>query len=333
MKIHAMAAAEPSAPLAPYEYESPALGAYDCLLAVKSCGICHSDLHMIDNDWRISRYPLVAGHEVVGEVIEVGAQVRHLRPGDRVGVGWQRSACMSCTDCIRGDENLCSQSTGVISDGHGGFGGHMVMDSRFCFPIPDAIATDEAGPLLCGGATVYSALRQAGMRGAQRIGIIGVGGLGHMAVQFAARMGNRVTVFTTSPDKAEFAEKLGAREAVITGEAGRPRTPSRFDIILNTVPLALPWTDYLKLLDSDGTLSFVGVPNEPMTLPIGLLMGRRKRITSSPIAGRAEMTEMLRFAADQGVRPIIETFPLARANEAMQKVRDNTIRYRAVLVP
>lgn len=331
MAIHAMAAYENGAPLQPFTYDAPALKPHEVLLKVVSCGICHSDVHMIDNDWGMSRYPLVPGHEVVAEVVERGALVTDLKPGARVGVGWQRSADLTCEDCLHGDDNLCEASQGVISNGYGGFADHLVMDARFCFPIPDGIASDSAGPLLCGGVTVYAALRNAGMGSGGRIGIIGVGGLGHMAVQFASRLGNEVTIFTSSRDKAAEAERLGARDAVITTPGERPRTKTRFDILLNTAPVHQEWNAYLRLLRAHGTLTFVGVPGGPASIDLNYLMAKQRKVTASVIGSRWMINDMLRVADRYGVAPIIETFALADANAALGKVRDNTVRYRAVL--
>lgn len=333
LKIRAMAAGEPGAALAPWQYDAGDLGPDDCLVKVEACGLCHSDVHMIDDDWRMSSYPLVPGHEIIGTVEEIGSAVAHLRPGDRVGIGWQRSSCLRCDDCLSGNENLCDEHRGVISHGRGGFAERLVMDSRFAFGIPDGIGTEVAGPLLCGGITVYSALRSAGMSSGKHVGVIGVGGLGHLAVQFAAKLGNRVTVFTTSEDKADFATRLGAHEAVILASDEAPRASRRLDIVLNTAPANLDWSAYLNLLDSDGTLTFVALPPEPMTFPLGLLLFKRRRVMASPIGGRAVMRDMLRTADTFGITPIIETFPLSEVNTAIRKVRENTVRYRAVLTP
>lgn len=332
MKIHAFAATEPRQPLTPWNYESPELKDHEVLLRVHACGICHSDIHMIDNDWAQSNYPLVPGHEVIATVTQTGTSVSGLEVGMRVGVGWQRSACLACDDCLRGDENCCDRSEGVISHGHGGFADYLVMDSRFCFPIPDALPTEFAGPLLCGGITVYGGLRAAGMSSGQRIGIVGIGGLGHLAVQFASRLGNAVTVFTSSEDKAEEATRLGASDAILLSD-GRPvKKPARpLDLILATVPVAIPCDAYLELLGTDGSLCYVGVPDAPLTVPVFPLLVKRRRILGNPIGGRAQMREMLDIAARLGIRPVIETFPMTEANRAIAKVRANTIRYRAVL--
>lgn len=242
------------------------------------------------------------------------------------------SSCLQCTDCLKGNENLCDQNQGLIVNGYGGFADYLAVDSRFAFPIPAGIETEVAGPLLCGGVTVYSALRHAGMSSGQEIGVIGVGGLGHMAVQFASRLGNSVTVFTTSEDKAEFANKLGARHVVVVPPGQSPPAPTRqLDIIISTVPQSLDWAAYIEYLSSDGTFTLVGVPPDPLTIPLWGLLSKRRRLMASPIGGRAMIMEMLSVAERFGIKPIVETFPMEQANEAMQKVRDNKVRYRAVL--
>jgi len=332
MEIHGWAAAKPGATLEPFRYVVDPPLANDCIVKVLACGICHSDIHMMDNDWQIAKYPLVPGHEVVGEVVEVGPAVQHLRPGDRVGVGWQRSACMSCSYCVSGNENLCDKNQGLIVTGRGGFADHLLVDSRFAFRLPDGLETSSAGPLLCGGVTVFSALHHAGMTSGQEIGVIGVGGLGHMAVQFASKLGNRVTVFTTSDDKAELADRLGAHQPLVVRPGEKPPAPRRkLQLLMSTVPHALDWLAYLEHLAPDGTLVFVASPPEPLSIPIFPLLVRRQRIMGSPIGGRAIMDRMLSVADRFGVAPMVELFPMERVNEAIQRVRDNRVRYRAVL--
>jgi alcohol/geraniol dehydrogenase (NADP+) len=332
--VNAWAALEKGGALVPWSWETGPLGPHEATVRVLACGLCHSDVHMVDDDWRRARYPLVPGHEVVGQVVEVGGQVRHLKVGDRVGIGWQHSACLQCPDCLRGDENLCDGAEGMIVEHRGGFGEFTRADARFCFPLPHGLATEEAGPLLCGGVTVYSALVAAGMTSGQEIGVIGVGGLGHLAVQFAARLGNRVTVYTTSPDKAGFAASLGASDAIPMDGPTPARRPVRpLDILIGTVPADLDWGAFVEHLGSYGTLTFVGVPPKALSIHAGQLMGRRRRITASPIGGRADMVRMLHLAAVHGIAPIVETFPMEAVNDAIRKVRENTVRYRAVLLP
>lgn len=332
MKIQALAVKKRGGILEEYSFDVASPKEQECLIKVLNCGICHSDIHMIDNDWGQSKYPLVPGHEVIGEVAEIGAQVTHLKVGDRVGVGWQRSSCLQCQDCLRGNENLCDNNQGLIVTGPGGFADYLMIDSRFAFPIPKGIDSKAAGPLLCGGITVYAGLRNAGMSSGQEIGILGIGGLGHMAVQFAKKLGNRVTVFTTSADKAEFAEQMGADEAIVVGKGEIPPSPSnKLNILLSTVPVGLDWVPYIDLLDSDGTLAFVGVPDAPLTIPLFPLLMKRRRIVASPTGGRAMINDMLSVSEKFGIEPIVEVFAMTQANEALEKVRENKVRYRAVL--
>lgn len=333
MEINAMAVMEEKESLKSWNYtEIENLEPFNVLIEIQACGICYSDIHMQDNDWNASRYPLVPGHEIIGQVTELGDQVQHLSKGDRVGIGWQRSSCLQCEQCLAGNENLCSVAyEATIIKHHGGFASHMVVDSRFAFNIPKNLDSNLAGPLLCGGITVYSGLRSAGMTSGQDIGIIGLGGLGHMAVQFASKLGNKVTVFTRSKDKEEFAYKLGAAYVVNTkDEVPRKLAYPRLDIMLNTVDRPMPWSHFVRLLKADGTLCFVGNPGK-LEIQIGLLLEQRRRIMGSPIGGRAEIRKMLEVANRYKIHPIIEKFPLQEVNEAITKLRQNQIRYRAVL--
>jgi uncharacterized zinc-type alcohol dehydrogenase-like protein len=332
MNVNAMAAYKKGESLNQFKYGIDELGQNDCIIKVISCGLCHSDIHAIDGFFPV-KYPMVPGHEIVGEVVEVGSGVSHIKVSDIVGVGWQRSACLQCEDCINGNENVCSSAKGVITDGYGGFADYLIMDSRFCFVLPPDLDKMKAGPLLCGGITVYSALKHAGMKSGQRIGVIGTGGLGHLAIQFAAKLGNKVTAFTTSNDKAEFATKMGASEVVITKDKSKIETKKPLDIIISTIPTNLDWGKYIRLLSTDGTLTFVGLFDKPINIDLFSLLSRRRKITASPIGGRAVMNEMLRIANDFNIEPITETFSLKDVNDAIKKVRENTIRYRAVIVP
>ena len=333
MQINALAAYQPGGPLLPFAYEAPPPEGHQVLIKVYACGLCHSDLHVLDGDWGEMEYPLVLGHEVIGEVVEAGPWVTHLHVGERVGVGWQSGACLHCRDCLRGNDNLCDDQTATILGGRGGFADYLLADSRFAFPIPASLGSDIAGPLLCGGITVYSGLLHAGMKSGQEIGVIGIGGLGHLAVQFAAKLGNRVTAFTTSPDKAEFAASLGAEAAVVLEPGGKFPAPERkLDIILDTVPHTLDWEGCLSHLASDGVLSVVGVPQEPLSIPVLSFQDKRRRIMGSSIGSRSEMQDMLALAAGYGVRPLVETFPFSQANDAVERLRTNAVRYRVVLV-
>ncbi|TBR56877.1 alcohol dehydrogenase [Westiellopsis prolifica IICB1] len=335
MYVKAYAAKQPGSLLEPYEFELHDPKEYECLIKVQYCGVCRSDVSLIDNNWGVSNYPLVPGHEVIGTVEAVGSHVQHLQIGERVGVGWQHSACLQCSHCLRSNENLCSQIQATVLACPGGFADYLLTDSRFAFPIPQELESCMAGPLLCGGITVYAGLRSAGMGSGQEIGIIGVGGLGHIAVQFAKRLGNKVTVFTTSENKAEFAHYLGADHTIIVAQREDPPKPERkLDIILSTVPENLSWGAYLDHLEADGTLVFVGLPkgvNPLIELPLFALVDRRLRVMGSPIGGRSMITDMLLVAARFQIHPKIEVFPVEEVNEAIERVRSNQVRYRAVL--
>lgn len=329
MQIRAMAVHERGAPLSPFRYDAGAPGDQEVLLKVIACGLCASDLSMMSHG---PRYPMVPGHEVVGEVVEVGRAVGHLKAGARVGVGWQSGACLECRDCLTGRENLCDDSQALITHAYGGFADHLKVDARFAIPLPEGVEARHAGPLMCAGATVYAALRHAGMTSGQRVGVIGVGGLGHLAIQYASRLANDVIAFTGSADKAQFASQLGAKDAVVVPRGGAvPGRSRKLDVILVTSSENLDWGSYLSQLDTDGTLVTVAFPSQPMPIPAIPLVLKRRRLMASLIASRAEIAQALELAGRLGVAPVVETFPLADANEAVRRVRANEVRYRAVL--
>ena len=225
MTIHAHAAMAPRQTLNPFQYEPAGLGPWDVEVAITHCGICHSDIHLIDNDWGISSYPLVPGHEIIGTVEDAGAEVKHLKKGQRVGVGWQRGSCLVCEQCLKGNENLCPENRATCVGNHGGFAERIRVDSRFAFPIPDALASENAAPLLCGGATVYSPLKNYGVVPSMRIGVIGIGGLGHLALQFANAFGCEVTAFSSTPDKEKEAGLFGAHRFIASANLAAPKKP------------------------------------------------------------------------------------------------------------
>ena len=329
MEINALAVHQAGITLAPFSYEAGDPADEECIVRVIACGVCASDLTMMKHGWR---YPMVPGHEVVGEVVAVGRKVHDKKVGDRVGIGWQSGACLTCLDCLQGNENLCDDNKALIIAAYGGFADHVKVDARFAFLLPDGVETQHAGPLMCAGVTVYAALRAAGMTSGQRIGVVGVGGLGHMAIQFASKLGNDVIAFTGSPDKAEFAAKLGAADSVIVPRGGDVPGPKRkLDALLVTSSEDLPWASYVEQLGTDGTMVLVSFPNKPLAIPALPLVMKRRRVMASLIGSRASMVEMLRIADRTGVRPIVETYPFAQAAEAVGRVVENTVRYRAVI--
>lgn len=327
MKIHAFAAMAPREPLQPFSYEVPPLAPFEILLKVTHCGLCHSDIHLIDDDWKRSLYPLVPGHEIVGTIVKKGSCVE-LKIGQRVGVSWIRSSCLNCALCMQGDTNICPQKTTICNGNFGGFADHVIGDSRFVFPIPESLDSAKAAPLLCAGATVYAPLRRYGIQGPHSVAVIGIGGLGHLALQFADRLGCEVTAISTTRAKEKEARHLGA-DHFYTLDQLPP--PGSFDFILSTVHADLNWNQILSLLRPKGTLCFLGRPASAAAIDISYLLSPQRNLTGSSTANRFLMNEMLAFAARHKIAPMIEERPLSQVNEAIERLKANAVRYRIVL--
>jgi uncharacterized zinc-type alcohol dehydrogenase-like protein len=332
MEVNAYACRMPEAVLEPFDYKFDAIGPRDLAIEISHCGICHSDVHLIDNDWGVNRYPLVPGHEIVGTVAEVGSKAVGFEVGQRVGVGWQRGSCGRCEHCRAGDENLCTRMEATCVGHFGGFADGIRVDSRFCFPIPDELAPELAAPLLCAGVTVFAPLARYGTGPGKRVGIMGIGGLGHLAVQFAHQMGAEVVALSSTPDKAGEARELGADRFIDTGDPARLREERRtLDLLLNTASASVDYPDYLGMLKPHGTLCLVGAPRDAIVIPPSALIGGQKAIAGSSIGGSRSMREMLAFAAAHGVRPRVQTLPMAQCNLGVSKVKKNLARFRIVL--
>jgi uncharacterized zinc-type alcohol dehydrogenase-like protein len=331
MSFHAYAAHAKKGPLVPFVYDPSPLGPHDVEIRITHCGICRSDVHLVDGDWGDGTYPMVPGHEIVGTVAATGPEVLHLQVGQRVGVGWQRAACLSCDLCNAGHENLCEQSEDTCVGHHGGFADRVRVDGRFAFPIPESLASDGAAPLLCGGVTVYAPLRRW-VRPPLRVGVVGIGGLGHLALQFAHAMGCEVTAISSTADKEPEARSFGAHHFLATGEPDALRSAtSTLDFVLSTVFVAQDWAGLLRALRPNGVLCFVGAPAEPVKLQVGALLGGQKTLTASDIGGRPAIREMLDFAARHDVAAKTHVRPLAKADAAFDEVRRGRARYRIVL--
>ena len=332
MSFHGYAAFSRSAALQPYEFSPSALAPPDIEIEVSHCGICHSDVHIIDNDWGSSNYPAVPGHEIVGHVTAAGTGVHALAIGDRVGIGWQSGSCGVCEWCVRGDENLCSTSDATCMGRPGGFADRVRIDSRFAFSIPESLASEHAAPLLCGGITVYTPLRTNDVLPHHRVGIIGIGGLGHFAVQFAHAMGCEVTAFTTHPDKANEARAFGAHHVVSSTDTEEHRQHrNSLDFILSTVYVPLDWASYVRMLRPKGRLCFLSGLAGTLNIPSGMLMGGHKSVTGSTIGNRTAIREMLEFSARHNIAAKTEVYTPNRINEAIDRVRSGAARYRVVL--
>ena len=265
-QIQGLAAHAAGAELLPFRYDPGELGAQEVEIGITHCGICHSDLHLISNDWGISQYPFIPGHEIVGTVTGIGSQVRSLKVGQRVGLGWQSNSCGQCEWCSRGLENLCPYQEATCVHRHGGYASGVRANARFVSPIPDALPSEQAAPLLCGGITVYSPLRDHGVNPSSRVGVIGIGGLGHIAIQFAKVFGAEVIAFSTSTSKEEEARSLGAHHFVNSRESKAMKdVAGSLDFILNTANADQDWNVYIQALRPTGTLCFVGIPPSATT--------------------------------------------------------------------
>ena len=324
----ALAAREP---LQPFTYEPSPLAPEEVEIAISHCGICHSDLHVIDNGWNSSTYPFIPGHEIVGHVTATGSAVAHLAVGQRVGVGWQRSACLTCDLCLDRQDNLCAKKTAVCVGHHGGFATRIRTDGRYAFPIPDELDSAAAAPLLCGGATVFAPLRRHHIDATSSVGVIGIGGLGHIAVLMLRAFGCEITAFSSSESKRDEALAMGAHHFVSSRESRElHKHAGRLDLLLSTVHVKLDWITYLKTLRPNGTLCLVGWPPGVLQIPAGSFQGQRS-LTASEIGDRATIGEMLRFSARHRIAPIVERMPLEAVNAAVDRVRRNEARYRMVL--
>jgi len=331
-QFQGLAAHAAGAELLPFRYDPGELGIDEVEIGITHCGICHSDLHLISNDWGMSTYPFIPGHEIIGSVTAVGAQVRSLKTGQRVGLGWQSNSCGVCEWCTRGLENLCASSEGTCVHRHGGYASRVRANARFVVPIPDALPSEHAAPLLCGGITVYNPMRDNSINPTSRVGVVGIGGLGHLAIQFARVFGADVTAFSTSAAKEEEARALGAHHFVNTRESkAMKEVAGTHDFILTTANADQDWGVYIQSLRPTGTLCFVGVPPSPVSVQAFPLIAGIRSITGSPIGSPHRIREMLDVAARHNVKATTESFPMAKANEAIEKVKKNKVRYRAVL--
>jgi len=331
-QIHGLAAHAAGAELLPYHYDPGQLGTQEVEIAITHCGICHSDLHLISNDWGISQYPFIPGHEVTGTVAAVGSDVSMHKVGDRVGLGWQSNSCGRCEWCMKGMENLCPQSEATCVGRNGGYAEQVRANARFVIPIPEALNSEHAAPLLCGGITVYNPLRSHGINPSSRVGVVGIGGLGHLAIQFARVFGAEVTAFSSSAGKEAEVRALGAHHFVNTRESkAMKEAAGTQDFLLTTVNADQDWGTYVQALRPTGTLCFVGVPPSAISLQAFPLISGLRHVTGSPIGSPHMLREMMDVAARHGVKATTECFPMSKANEAIEKVKKNKVRYRAVL--
>ncbi|MFX1261894.1 MAG: NAD(P)-dependent alcohol dehydrogenase [Promethearchaeota archaeon] len=331
MKVLGYAARGVGQALEPFTYTPPKLGEHDVRVSITHCGMCHSDIHAIDNYYGITTFPFVPGHEVVGHVSAVGRKVSNLKKGDRVGIGWQGRSCMQCEWCLQGEEQLCMD---IVPSGtwvpYGGFSTSISVDSRFAYPLPDAMPSEAAAVLMCAGVTVYSPLRSNATRKAQKIGIIGVGGLGHLALQFAHALDYEVTAISSSPDKEDEALHFGADHFIDShDQTSLEKAEFGFDMLLCTASGKINWELLLNTLKKNRSFVLIGFPD--VSFNSTDLVAHQLSLTGSFLGNRATMREMLSFAQKHDIVPKLELMPMTEVNEAIRKVRENKARYRIVL--
>ncbi len=331
-EFKAYAASGPKGPLERFSFNPGPLRPEDVEIKVTHCGICHSDLSMLDNEWGMTTYPLVPGHEAVGTVVALGEQAKGLKVGQRVGVGWAASSCLSCAQCLSGDHNLCPNSQGTIVGRHGGFADRLRAQWAWVRPLPEGLDYAKAGPLFCGGVTVFAPFLIHHLPPTARVGIIGIGGLGHLALQFANKWGCEVHAFTTSDGKEAEARRLGAHFVHNTKRDGAFKSlASSLDLILSTINVPLDIPELLGALAPKGHLHVVGAVLKPMEIPaFGLLVGQ-KSVSGSPAGSPTAIDRMLAFSARHAIAPVVETFPMSKVNDAMEHLRSGKARYRIVL--
>jgi uncharacterized zinc-type alcohol dehydrogenase-like protein len=329
--VNAFAATTPGGPFSPFAYELGNPGADEVDIAVESCGICHSDLSMLENEWGITAYPFVPGHEVSGKISAVGENVTHLAVGDSVGLGWHAGYCMTCDQCMSGHHNRCASAAGTIVSRHGGFADLVRAAAQSVVKLPASIDSKKAGPLFCGGITVFNPLVQLGISPTDHVAILGIGGLGHLALQFARAWGCQVTALT-SPGKEQEAKSMGAHQVLNSRDQDSIKSVTgSFDVILSTINVNQDWNTYLESLKPGGKLHLLGAVLEPLNVAAMPLIGGQRSVSGSPVGSPSTIRKMLEFAARHQIEAVTEHFPMSQVNEAMERLRSGNARYRIVL--
>jgi uncharacterized zinc-type alcohol dehydrogenase-like protein len=344
MAVKSYAAQSAEAPLAPYSFDRREPLPTDVQIDILFCGVCHSDLHQARNEWKDAApttYPCVPGHEIVGRVSKVGASVKKFKEGDLAAVGCMVESCRNCDPCKRGLEQYCVKFPTFTYNGrdkhsggvtYGGYSERIVVDEAFTLKVSEKADMAGTAPLLCAGITTYSPMRHWGVKKGQKVGVVGLGGLGHMAVKFANAFGAHVVLFTTSPGKVEDGKRLGAHEVVISKNAGEMRKHAgSFDFILDAVSAQHDINAYLSLMKLDGTLCLVGAPEKPLPLAAFNLLLPRKSLAGSGIGGIAETQEMLDFCAERGITSDVEVIPIQKINDAYDRLVKGDVKYRFVI--
>ena len=341
LKTKGYAAFDSKSPLAPYAFDRRDPGANDVLIEILYCGVCHSDLHQVRDEWASSKYPMVPGHEIVGRVTKVGAGVTKVKAGDLAGVGCMVDSCRTCASCKRGLEQYCDGGStmtynGFEKDGvtrtQGGYSSQIVVDEAFTLRVSDKMPLDRVAPLLCAGITTYSPLRHWKIGKGHRVAVLGLGGLGHMAVKLAAAFGAEVTMLSSSTSKKADAQRLGATDFVVTSdEAALKSHAGRYDLLIDTVSAPHDLVTFVSLVKTDGTMVLLGAPPKPAPLPAFPLIIKRRAIAGSLIGGIAETQEMLDFCAQHEIGCDVETIPIREIDRAYDRMLKGDVRYRFVI--
>lgn len=330
-KIDAWVAPTAKAKLARQQIELGPLGTEEVEVQVEHCGLCHSDLSVLNDEWGLSQYPAVLGHEVIGRVTAVGSAAKGLKVGQSVGVGWNAASCMHCRQCKSGRHQLCGQAQPTIIGHRGGFASHVRSHWAWAIPLPEKINHAESGPLLCGGITVFNPIAMYA-KPASHVGIVGIGGLGHMGVKFAAAYGCEVTAFTSSESKFEEAREFGAHNVVSSrNSAAIQKLTGTIDLLVITVNVPMDWESLIAALAPNGRMHVVGAVLEPIPVSVIPLIFGQKSISGSPTGSPVDMESMLHFAARHNVQPQTEHYPMSKINDAFERLESGKARYRIVL--
>ena len=329
--VKAYAAMEAGGSLESFEYELGPLGPDDIDIQVEYCGLCHTDLSMLNNEWGLTQYPFIGGHEVIGKVKATGDHVTHVKAGDRVGLGGNAGYCMTCPDCLSGHHNMCTSVSNTVFGRHGGFADVVRASGVSVIKLPKGIDAKVAGPLFCAGITVFNPLVEFDIKPTSRVAVLGIGGLGHLALQFANAWGCHVTAFTSSESKTSE-DKMGAHASINSRDPEAIKAAAgSFDLILSTVSVKLDWNRYMATLKPRGRLHFLGVQTRALELAMIPMMMRQLSVSSSPVGSPQTIADMLDFCERHNIQPVTEHFKFDQINDAMEHLRSGKVRYRIVL--
>ncbi len=331
--IQAYAAMQAGEALMPYQFDAGELQPHQVEVDVEYCGLCHSDISIINNDWRSSVYPVIPGHEIIGRIRRLGTEAKGLKIGQRVGIGWTAESCQYCDFCIAGQAVQCTgERVATIVDHAGGFADKVRAGWQWVIPLPEDLDPESAGPLLCGGITVFNPMIKHGIQAVHHVGVIGIGGLGHIAIKLLKAWGCEITAFTSSLDKTEELKAMGADHVVNSRDSEALKNQrGKFDLLLSTVNVTLDWPAYLSTLAPNGTAHLLGLTLEPIPVSAGSLISGSKSITGSATGSPATLRQLLKFAARKNIAPQVEVFPMSQVNAAIERLHSGKARYRIVL--